>query len=73
MQYTLESGEFLRFGIQANTESYTSCKVRQKADHDASNSFKTLLTAVKANRTLLCEGKLDEQSERPRVVVRANS
>jgi len=55
MQYTLESNEFLRFGIQAYTENYTSCKVRQKADHDASKSCKTLLTAVKANRTLLYE------------------
>ena len=54
-QYTLESGEFLRFGIQANTESYTLCKVRQKADHDASTSCQALLTAVKANRTLRCE------------------
>ena len=55
VQYTLESSEFLRFEIQAKTESHTSCKVRQKADHDASKSCKTLLTAVKANRTLLCE------------------
>ena len=41
--YTLESSEFLRFGIQANTESYTSCKVRQKADHDVSKRCKNAL------------------------------
>ena len=55
VQYTLESGEFLRCEIQAKTDSHTSCKIRQKADHDASESCKTLLTAPKANRTLLCE------------------
>ena len=49
VQYTLESGEFLRFEIQAKTENHKSCKVRQKADHDASKSCNTLLTAVKAN------------------------
>ena len=55
VQYSPESGESLHFENQAKTESHTSCKVRQKADHDASKSCKTLLTAVKVNRTLLCE------------------
>ena len=54
-QYTLKPGEFLRFEIQVKTESHTSCKIRQKADLDASESCKTLFTAVKAYRTLLCE------------------
>ena len=55
VQYSLKSGEFLHFDNPAKTESHTSCKVRQKADLDASKSCKTLLTAVKVNRTLLCE------------------
>ena len=54
--YTFESSDFLRFGIRANTASHASCKVRQKADHDESQSCKTPLTAVKANRTLLARG-----------------
>ena len=54
-QYTLKPGEFLRFEIQVKTESHTLCEIRQKADLDASESCKTLLTAVKAYRTLLCE------------------
>ena len=54
-QYTLKPGEFLRFEIQVKTESHTLCEIRQKADLDASESCKTLSTAVKAYRTLLCE------------------
>ena len=41
-QYTLKPGEFLRFEILVKTESHTSCKIRQKADLDASESCKTL-------------------------------
>ena len=41
--------------FRAKAESHTSCRVRQKADFDASKSCMTLLTAVKANRTILCE------------------
>ena len=56
-QYSLESGEFLHFEHPAKTESHTSCKARQKADHDASKSCKTLLTAVKVNQTLLSQSE----------------
>ena len=41
--------------VTAKAESHRLCRVHQKADFDASMSCKKLLTAVKANRTVLCE------------------
>ena len=55
-QYSLESGELLHFENPAKTQSHTSCKDRQKADHDASTSCQALLTAVKVIELFFARG-----------------
>ena len=67
-KYTLESSEFLRFEIQEKTESYTSCKLRrprcvEKLQNALEHSEGELNSSLR-------EGKLDEQSGRPRVFVK---